>query len=172
MIEDRSSVERWLERGIFSSRWLLAPLYVGLAASLVVVLIAFARKFASLALGALTADSDSTIIGVLSLIDLALLANLILIVMFSGYETFVSRLHLDGHPDKPSWIGHVDFAGLKLKLMASIVAISAISLLEDFMHVEGIDNRNLAWHVGIHLTFVVSGVVLAVMDRVSPTQDH
>lgn len=159
-------IERWLERGLFWSRWLLAPLYLGLAASLVLILVAFARTFARLLMGSLTADSDTTIIGALSLIDLALLANLVLIVMFSAYETFVSRLHLDGTADKPAWIGHVDFAGMKLKLMASIVAISAIALLEDFMHVQDASNRDLGWHVGIHLTFVVSALVLALMDRV------
>jgi uncharacterized protein (TIGR00645 family) len=88
-------------------------------------------------------------------------------VMFAGYENFVSKLELVGHKDKPSWMGHVDFSDLKLKLMASIVAISAIQVLENFMNVAHLSDRELAWSVGIHMAFVASGVLLAVMDRLS-----
>ena len=167
MVEDTHWLVRWTGRLLFLSRWLLAPLYLGLAGGLVLILVTFAVKFASLIVNAGTAGSEATIIGVLSLIDFTLLANLVLIVMLSGYKTFVSQLDLQGHPDTPQWIGHIDFADLKLKLMASIVAISAIQLLEDFLHLDVLPNRELAWHVGIHITFVVSALLLALTDRVS-----
>jgi uncharacterized protein (TIGR00645 family) len=166
---ERSShppVERALEQTLFASRWLLAPIYLGLAASLILLLINFAQKSLSLVSNALKAGSDETIIGVLSLIDLSLMANLLLMVIFAGYENFISELELE-HKDKPEWMGHVGFGDLKLKLMTSIVAISAIHVLEDFMHVDQVTNRELGWAVGIHLTFVVSGLLLAFMDRIS-----
>ena len=95
------------------------------------------------------------------------MASLVLTVMFAGYENFVSRFDLDGHKDKPDWMGHVDFGDLKLKLMASIVAISAIHVLENFMDVEHLTDRALGWGLGIHMAFVVSAVLLALMDRSS-----
>ena len=107
---------------------------------------------------------------VLSLIDLSLAGNLLLIVVFSGYENFVSKIDTGDDEDRPAWMGTVDFSGLKMKLIASIVAISAIALLRAFMQLaegEAIADRTLAWLVGIHLTFVVSGVMLAVMDLVA-----
>ncbi|HTW28050.1 MAG TPA: TIGR00645 family protein [Acetobacteraceae bacterium] len=155
-----------MERWIFRSRWLLAPFYLALTAGLVLLLVKFAQKAVELFTHALQAGSDDAIVGVLSLIDLSLVANLVLMVMFAGYENFVSRFELAGHRDRPEWMEEIDFPELKVKLMASIVAISAIHVLEDFMHVEQISNRELAWGVGIHLTFVASGVLLAVMDRV------
>jgi uncharacterized protein (TIGR00645 family) len=161
-------LERALERTLFASRWLLAPIYLGLAASLLLLLINFAQKSVSLVSHALTAGSDETIIGVLSLIDLSLMANLLLMVIFAGYENFISELELE-HKDKPEWMGHVGFGDLKLKLMTSIVAISAIHVLEDFMHVEQVSDRELMWAAGIHVVFVVSGLLLALMDRVSTT---
>jgi uncharacterized protein (TIGR00645 family) len=167
---ERSShppLELALERALFASRWLLAPIYLGLAASLVLLLINFAQKSISLVSHALTAGSDETIIGVLSLIDLSLMSNLLLMVIFAGYENFISEFELGKHEDKPEWMGHVGFGDLKLKLMTSIVAISAIHVLEDFMHVDQVSDRELIWTVGIHLCFIVSGLVLALMDRIS-----
>jgi uncharacterized protein (TIGR00645 family) len=152
---------------IFSSRWLLAPVYLGLAAGLVVLLIKFGQHAVELLAHALTTDGDATIIGILALIDLALMGSLVLMVMFASYENFVSKLDLANRKDKPSWMGHVGFGDLKLKLMASIVAISAIQVLENFMNIQRIGDRELAWSVGIHMTFVVSGVLLAVMDRLA-----
>lgn len=105
--------------------------------------------------------------GILALVDLALMGSLVVMVMFAGYENFVSKLDLAGHKDKPGWMGHVGFGDLKLKLMASIVAISAIHVLESFMNVEHLSDRELGWSVGIHMAFVVSGLLLAVMDRLT-----
>jgi uncharacterized protein (TIGR00645 family) len=160
-------VERTVEYVLFTSRWLLAPIYLGLVAGLAVLLVKFVQHTIELVLHALTSDGEATIVGVLALIDLALMGSLVLMVMFAGYENFVSKLDLAGHRDKPGWMGHVDFSDLKLKLMGSIVAISAIQVLESFMNVANLSDRELAWSVGIHMAFVVSGVLLAVMDRMS-----
>ncbi|HWA63641.1 MAG TPA: TIGR00645 family protein, partial [Caulobacteraceae bacterium] len=161
-------LERWLEAGIFGSRWLMAPFYVGLAAALAVLLVTFVRELVhevpQLLWGGGT--GEDAIMLTLSLVDLSLAGNLLLIVIFSGYESYVSKLDTFGHEDRPDWIGKVDFSGLKLRLVASIVAISAITLLKAFMRLgEGeINQTQLFWQVTIHLTFVVSGAILAIMD--------
>jgi uncharacterized protein (TIGR00645 family) len=160
-------VERIVEGVIFGSRWLMAPIYVGLAAALLVLVIKFGQHAVELITHVVTTDGDNTIVGILGLIDLALMGSLVLMVMFAGYENFVSKLDLAGHADKPSWMGHVGFGDLKLKLMASIVAISAIHVLEGFMNIDHLSDRALGWSVGIHMAFVVSGVLLAVMDRLT-----
>ena len=159
--------ERMLEAMLFGSRWLMAPFYVGMTISLVVLLCSFALSTADLLLHGIQGGQDHLIVAVLGLIDLSLMANLVLIVMFAGYENFVSRVDQRDHPDRPSWMGHVGFGELKLKLMASIVAISAIHLLEDFMNTPSLADRDLAWRAGLVMTFVVSGLLLAVMDRIS-----
>ena len=117
-------------------------------------------------LHARTAKESDIILGVLSLIDVSLTGNLILIVVFSGYENFVSKIDPGGHPDWPDWMTKVDFAGLKQKLLASIVAISAIQVLKAFMNIDAaFDPQKLAWLVGVHLVFVVSALMLALSDR-------
>jgi uncharacterized protein (TIGR00645 family) len=159
--------ERVVEYVLFTSRWLLAPIYLGLVAGLAVLLVTFVQHTIKLITDVLTTNDDATIVGVLGLIDLALMGSLVVMVMFAGYENFVSKLDLAEHKDKPSWMGHVDFSDLKLKLMASIVAISAIQVLESFMNLAHLSGRELAWSVGIHMAFVASGVLLALMDRLS-----
>jgi uncharacterized protein (TIGR00645 family) len=161
-------LEQWLERGIFQSRWLMAPFYVGLIASLFVLLVTFVREFFHFVVKVTTATEADVILGVLALIDLSLTANLVLIVVFSGYENFVSKIDPEGHPDWPEWMTKIDFSGLKQKLLASIVAISAIQVLKAFMNLEkGVDDRMLGWLVGIHLVFVISGLLLAWTDSLS-----
>ena len=162
-----TAIERFSERVIFASRWLLAPMYFGLALSLVVLLVKFVQRMIVVCTNVLSTDTNTTIVEVLALIDLSLMANLVLMVMFAGYENFISKLELEGNHDKPDWMGHVSFGDLKLKLLASIVAISAIHVLESFMKVAEYTDRELGWDVGILLVFVVSGVLLAVMDRIS-----
>jgi uncharacterized protein (TIGR00645 family) len=159
--------ERAIEHTIFASRWLLAPIYLGLAVGLVVVLIRFAVEAYELLIHAASADIEDAIVGVLSLIDLSLMGSLILMVMFAGYENFVSKIEIGSHKDRPSWMGHVDFGDLKLKLIAAIVAISAIKLLEKFMNIDKMSDHDLAWAAGIHVVFVVSAVMLALMDRLT-----
>ena len=166
MSAPKPRVERWLEAGLFASRWLMAPFYIGLVVALVALLVVFVGELVHELARVATMKPEDAILMALSLIDLSLAGNLLLIVTYSGYENFVSHIDTDQHEDRPEWMGTVDFSGLKMKLIASIVAISAIALLRSFMEIEehGVDNARLGWMVGIHLTFVVSGVLLAVMD--------
>ena len=164
---DKHAVEKVIEVWLFRSRWLLAPFYFGLVLALGALLVAFVNEaiheFANLG----DMKPENAILMALTLIDLSLAGNLLLIVIFSGYENFVSKIDTHGNEDRPGWMGTVDFSGLKMKLIASIVAISAIALLKAFMRLtdgEPINTPMLAWLVGIHLTFVVSGVLLALMD--------
>src|ERR1700704_6310020 len=159
-------VETGFENLIFNSRWLMAPFYFGLVVSLAVLLYKFGMLLWEFILHAPSAKEADIILGVLSLIDVSLTGNLILIVVFSGYENFVSRIDPGGHPDWPEWMTKVDFTGLKQKLLASIVAISAIQGLKAFMNLDSIfDPSKLAWLVGVHLVFVVSAFMLAMSDR-------
>lgn len=160
-------MERLIERGLFASRWLLAPMYVGLVGALVVVLLVFLRELVLFLVNVPGASVDSAVIGALTLIDLSLAANLLLIVIFSGYENFVSRMDTQDHADRPGWQGEVDFAGLKLKLVASIVAISGIQLLKVFMDVSLYSAEKIRWMIIIHLVFIASGVLLAFMDWIT-----
>jgi uncharacterized protein (TIGR00645 family) len=159
--------ERIIEGSIFASRWILAPIFFGLVIGLVVILIKFVQYAVALASNVLTTSGNETIVGVLGLIDLSLMGSLIIMVMFAGYENFVSRMDMIGHGDRPSWMGHVDFGDLKLKLMASIVAISAIHVLGSFMNIDHLSDRELGWSVGIHMAFVVSAVLLSIMDKLT-----
>ena len=173
----KPAAELMLERGLFAARWLLAPFYVGMVVALAAVLFVFGKELWTEVshLGGL--DAEGVILLALSLIDLSLTGNLLLIVIFSGYENFVSRIDTAADEDRPEWMGAVDFSGLKMKLIASIVAISAIALLRAFLPLsevgEGghapapVDHARLGWMVGIHLTFVVSGVFLALMDWIA-----
>ncbi|HEX4506333.1 MAG TPA: TIGR00645 family protein [Alphaproteobacteria bacterium] len=158
-------VERGFERLIFMSRWLLAPFYLGLALALIVLLYDFVMRAVHMVTQVQGAGHDTIIIAILGLIDLSLMGNLVLMVMFAGYESFISKLHIDDHNDRLDWMGEIGFGDLKLKLMTSIVAISAIRLLETFMDIENLTDRELAWTAGIHVAFVVSGLLLALMER-------
>jgi uncharacterized protein (TIGR00645 family) len=160
--------EHAIEVGIFASRWLMAPFYLGLIVSLAVLLFKFVHILYEFVAHAWNLSEAGIILGALSLIDLSLTGNLILIVVFSGYENFVSRIDPAGHPDWPEWMAKIDFSGLKQKLLGSIVAISAIQVLKAFMNIDaGLDNQKLAWLVAIHLVFVASTVLLAWSDRIS-----
>jgi uncharacterized protein (TIGR00645 family) len=159
-------IERVIETAIFNSRWVLAPFYLGLIVSLVLLFVHFIRQLAEFVLHLVDAKESDVILGVLGLIDVTFTANLIVIVIFSGYENFVSKLDA-GDRDRPDWMAKVDFGGLKQKLMTSIVAISAIQVLKAFMNVDKYGNTALAWLVGIHVVFVVSLLCLAIVDRLS-----
>lgn len=158
----------------------MAPFYVGLVLALLMLLVVFVRELVHyLPLAFMTGPeemkADTAILAILSLVDLSLAGNLLLIVLYSGYENFVSKLDLEGETDRPPWMGSVDFSGLKMKLIASIVAISAIYLLKSFMNIgkagHPLDPEALKWAVIIHLTFVGSGVLLALMDWISAQTD-
>lgn len=160
-------MERALERLIFASRWLMAPFFVGLIAALVMLVVKFGQElWRAMPTVLATSDTDMLLV-VLSLLDLTLAGGLVLMVMLSGYESFVSRMDGIDAADRPSWLGTLDFGGLKLKLIASLVAISGIYLLKSFMNVASISKPDLMWQVIIHLVFVVSGVLLALMDWLS-----
>jgi len=160
-------IEYALERLLFGSRWLLAPFYVGLVATIVLLLIKFAKEFTVLVPLTFHGEGSQVLLSVLTLVDVVLVANLLLIIIFAGYENFVSKIHTEENEDRPDWMGHVGFSDLKMKLIGSIVAISGIELLKAFVNVGSLSNEELAWKVGIHLTFVISGVLFAVMDRLS-----
>ena len=163
----RETIESVLEKTLFASRWLLAPFFLGLAISIGILLIKFTQELFHLAQKALVASEAEAILGVLTLVDLSLTGSLLLIVIFSGYENFVSKIDHSGHRDWPEWMGAIDFTALKIKLLGSIVAISAIQLLKQFMDVRTASDRDLAWYVIIHVVFVVSSVLLALSDRIS-----
>ena len=159
-------VETGFESLIFNSRWLMAPFYFGLVVSLAVLLLKFCMVLWEFIIHAPGSKESDIILGVLSLIDISLTGNLILIVVFSGYENFVSKIDVASHPDWPEWMSKINFGGLKQKLLASIVAISAIQVLKAFMNLDtAFDPNKLAWLVGVHLAFVVSAFMLAISDR-------
>lgn len=158
--------ELWIESLLFQSRWLLAPFYVGLVISLFLLLVHFVTQLVIFIARIHIASESEVILGVLALIDLVLVGNLVLIVIFSGYENFVSRFEVESH-DRPEWMTKVDFGGLKMKLMSSIVAISAIQVLKAFMNVSTYDDKKLMWLAGIHVVFLGSMLIVAVSDRLS-----
>ena len=161
-----------LERIICGARWLMAPFYLGLIGSLAVLMFKFIQELFHFFPLVVSADESQVILWVLTLIDLSLAGNLVLMVIFSGYENFVSKIDVASHKDRPDWMGTVDFSGLKLKLIASIVAISGIHLLKSFMSIEEMDKGNLMWLLILHGTFVLSGVFLALMDYITEKSHH
>ncbi len=152
---------------MFASRWLLAPFYVGLVGAIAILLFKFIKEFVMLLPQVATLDGGQIMVSVLTLVDVALVANLLLIIVFAGYENFVSKINTEDSEDRPEWMGHVTFSDLKIKLIGSIVAISGIELLKAFVNVESYTDKQLAWKVGLHLTFVLSGVLFAFMDRLT-----
>jgi uncharacterized protein (TIGR00645 family) len=171
-------IETGLEGLIFTSRWLLAPFYIGLVGAVILLLVKFCQEFIHVAPHILVSSEGDAILAILTLVDMSLVANLLLIIIFSGYENFVSKIDAAGHEDKPEWMGKVDFSALKLKLIASIVAISAIELLKAFVNMEkilapesGSGETVLLWKVIIHVVLVISGVLFAVMDRIAEPND-
>ena len=160
-------IESFIENGLFASRWLMAPFYMGLVVALSILLFSFMQELFHFAISASDLTQSDVVLGVLSLIDLSLAGNLLVIVTFSGYENFVSKFEISDKRDKQDWHGAVDFSALKLKLIASIVAISGIHLLKVFMEVEKIPENQIMWMIVIHLVFVISGVLLAAMDYIA-----
>ncbi len=164
-----NSIERLLQSVLFSSRWLLAPFYFGLMASLIVMLVKLGQHVWHMATHMFSADESQVILDVLSLIDMTLAGSLVVLVIFSGYENFVAHIDRSTARNWPEWMGKIDFTGLKLKLMSSIVAISAIQVLRAFMDLKNVSDRDLYWSVGVHMAFVVSALILALSDKFS---DH
>jgi len=157
-LEDR------FERALFASRWLMAPFYIGLVVALVMLLVVFAKELVTESEMLMGLDETHVLVWVLTLIDMSLAGNLLLMVTFAGYENFVSKLDVHSHPDRPAWMGRVDFSNMKLKLVASIIAISVIHLLKAFMSIDTTNKEDLTWQMMIHGVFIGTGLVLAVMD--------
>lgn len=175
-MSEPNSLEARFEKFLFASRWLMAPMYLGLVVALGMLLVVFTKEIFYYLPQIMDMKGEDVILVVLTLIDLTLAANLLLIVLFSGYENFVSKFDFDTGADRPGWMGTVDFSGLKMKLIASIVAISAIDLLKWFMGIEEFADaeemdQKFFWLVVVHLTFVVSGVLMALMDWLTSRSD-
>jgi len=158
-------LELFVERVIRASRWLLVVFYVGLAAALAVYAVSFGLKFLKIAVSVLTADEEEMILAMLSLIDAALVASLIVMVMISSYENFVSRF--EEQTQDLSWLGKMDSGSLKIKVASAIVAISSIHLLQVFMNVHQYENGKIMWLTFMHLAFIASAVFLGLLDRIS-----
>ena len=165
------AIENLLENFLFASRWLLAPFYVGLVGAIVALIWYFGIELIHL-FHMLISGEGSLVVGVLSLVDIVLLANLLIIIIFAGYENFVSKIDTEDHEDRPDWMGHVDFGDLKMKLVASIIAISGIELLRAFFNVESFEDRQMAWKLGVHVTFVFTGLIFAIMDKLGEHKKH
>ena len=165
----KDKIEDYTERLLYASRWILSPIYLALIVILILILGKFLMDVFEFLTIMTTLSTNDWIIHVLELLDLSLLANLVLIVAFSGYENFVSKIDVaEDHVDRPSWMGHLDFSGLKLKIIGSIVAISLIELLQDFLEVSSSIDPNIEfWRIALHMTFVVTGLIFAVMEVMS-----
>lgn len=159
-----------MEIAIFSSRWILAPFFIGLIIAMLVLLVKFGKELISLLMGVLGLYEHDAIISILTLVDTALLAVLLIIIIFSGYENFVSKLSIGDHEDRPSWMGKVSFSDLKMKLIGAIVAISAVELLKAFLVSTTLTGEQMGWKIAIHLTFVISGLLFAASDWISDSR--
>ena len=169
----QEKLEGLIERLIFGGHWLLAPLYLGLLLSLLPLVVRFYKDFYGLLQLTLDADMHQITLKILELLDTVLLGNLIIIIIFAGYENFVSKINVaEESEDRPHWMGRVDYSGLKIKLIGSLVAISVIELLKDFMHEGEFDAKREMWRISIHITFVVSGVLFALMDFIADKREQ
>lgn len=164
--------ERAIERTLFASRWLMAPIYLGLVIALAAMIVVFFQELMHGLPIIFSSKPEFAIIFTLSLIDLSLTGNLLVIVILSGYENFISRIDTASHEERPQWMGTVDYSGMKMKLIASVAAISAVSLLKGALAMSEdpsieFDTIRLRWLIAIHLTFVVSGLLMALMDWIA-----
>jgi len=160
-------MEKMFESMMYRSRWLLAPIYFGLSLAILALGIKFFIELVHLLTDIVKMSEADMILIVLSLVDIAMVGGLLLMVMMSGYENFVSQLDIGENEEKLSWLGKMDSSSLKAKIAASIVAISSIHLLKKFMAAETIDNDKLLWYVIIHMTFVVSAFAMGFLDILS-----
>ncbi|MCF6251279.1 MAG: TIGR00645 family protein [Methylococcaceae bacterium] len=162
-----NKAEKSMERIMYASRWILAPVYLGLSLALIALFIKFYQELYHFIPQILEIDESQLILTILTLIDLTLVGSLLVIVMFSGYENFVSQMDIAENTEKLDWLGSHDYGSLKMKVAASIVAISSIHLLKIFMNIEQTDNDKLMWYVLIHLTLVLSALFMGYLDKFS-----
>jgi uncharacterized protein (TIGR00645 family) len=160
---------RLLSTILFGSRWLQVPLYLGLIAAQVVYVIHFMVELEHLIAGTFKLGEEAIMLIVLGLIDVVMISNLLIMVIVGGYETFVSRLNLKGHPDEPEWLSHVNANVLKVKLATAIIGISSIHLLKTFINAPNLDEKTLLWQTVIHLAFIVSAIAIAYIDKLMPS---
>jgi uncharacterized protein (TIGR00645 family) len=160
-----AAIERLFAALLLASRWLMAPFYLGLIAGLAIILVEFFRELVRAVAGFPDMTTDAVILAVLKLTDLVLVGNLVLIMIGAGLDTILSRDGAEVRLRRPEWMGKVDFTALKLKVVASIVAIAAVDLLENFFTIESMDKGTLVWSITVFLALVVAGVLLALMDR-------
>jgi len=160
-------IRQSFEKLLFASRWLLAPFYLALVVALLALLAKVGVHVYDLTLHFLDLSEDQVLLSALGVVDLTLSGSLVVIVILSGYVNFIAPVDIDAHQDWPRWFAGIDFSELKVKLMASIVAITAIKLLESYMNAGSVSDRDLAWQTGIHLTFVASALLLALADWLS-----
>ncbi|ELA0212536.1 TIGR00645 family protein [Klebsiella pneumoniae] len=160
-------MERFLENAMYASRWLLAPVYFGLSLGLIALTIKFFQEIFHILPHIFSVSESDMILPLLSLVDMTLVGGLLVMVMFSGYENFVSQLDINEGKEKLSWLGKMDATSLKNKVAASIVAISSIHLLRVFMDAKNVPDNKLMWYVIIHLTFVLSAFVMGYLDRLT-----
>ncbi|APA85247.1 TIGR00645 family protein [Paraburkholderia sprentiae WSM5005] len=162
---------RALPRLVFMSRWLQVPLYLGLIVAQAVYVVLFLKEVWHLVTDSMKLDETSIMLVVLGLIDVVMISNLLIMVIIGGYETFVSRLGLDGHPDEPEWLDHVNAGVLKVKLSMALISISSIHLLKTFISPDQNTTHTIMWQVIIHVAFLVSALVMALVDRLT-THTH
>ena len=160
-------MERILENAMYASRWLLAPIYFGLSLGLLALALKFFQEVVHVLPNVFALSEADLILVILSLIDMSLVGGLLVMVMISGYENFVSQLDIDDSKEKLNWLGKMDSSSLKMKVAASIVAISSIHLLRVFMDAQNIKPEYLMWYVIIHMTFVVSAFVMGYLDKLT-----
>ena len=160
-------MERFLENAMYASRWLLAPVYFGLSLGLIALTIKFFQEIFHILPHIFSVSESDMILTLLSLVDMTLVGGLLVMVMFSGYENFVSQLDINEGKEKLSWLGKMDATSLKNKVAASIVAISSIHLLRVFMDAKNVPDNKLMWYVIIHLTVVLSAFVMGYLDRLT-----
>lgn len=160
-------LEVFFEKMMYASRWLLAPMYLALSIALFAISVKFFQELWHVVPYLLQVDESELILKILALIDLTLVANLTVIVMFSGYENFVSQLDISESTEKLGWLGTHDYGSLKMKVAGSIVAISSIQLLKVFMDIQHTDNEKLLWYVTLHLTLVISALLMGHLDKLS-----
>jgi uncharacterized protein (TIGR00645 family) len=159
---------------IFAARWLQLPLYLGLILAMGIYVVQFWKEMMHLLQIVAAKDISETeiMLGVLGLIDVVMIANLLIMVIIGGYETFVSRMYIEGHPDQPEWLSHVNASVLKVKLATAIIGISSIHLLKTFINAGQIEEKQMMWQVIIHLSFLVSALAIAGADRVLGVRYH
>jgi len=160
-------MERAIEKALYASRWLLAPSYLGLSIALLLLGFKFFEELVHVVPMLLTISESDLVLKILQFVDIALVGGLLVMVMFSGYENFVSSIDIGAEEEKLGWLGNLDSSSLKQKVAASIVAISSIHLLQAFLNVNNFDNEKLKWLVIIHMTFVLSALGMVIMDRMS-----